>query len=174
MWEITPSSVEQGRTLDGNEQYCAAARAIDGDLSTRAATHTDNGAGWLKMKFDKTYFIHKIVIYYKFFHNWYHPQDSCVQTVDTFKECVDNDSNVDVSIYQEMVKQKFCGTLRLTYGPQQSHQIYTLLCNDEGNIVKLSKDNGNIVVFEIAVTGKCRAYFQLIILILSDLEGTLI
>ena len=163
MWEITPTSLEQGRTLNGDERYCAAARAIDGDLSTRAATHTDNGAGWLKMTFDKTYFIHKLVIYYQFFNNWYHSRDSCVQTVETFEECVDNDNNVDVSVYQGEVKQKSCGTLQLTYGLEQSNQIYTLLCNNEGNIVKLSKDNGNIVVFEIAVTSKCRAHFQLII-----------
>ena len=108
------------------------------------------------MKFDKTYFIHKIVIYYKFFNHWYHPQDSCVQRVDTFKECVDNDNNVDVSVYQEMVKQKSCGSLQLTYELEQSEQIYTLLCMSQGDTVKLSKNHGDIVVFEAAITSKCK------------------
>ena len=69
--------------------------------------------------------------------------------------CVDNGKNVSVSVHQGEVKQKSCGTLNLTYGLEQSDQIYTLLCNTEGDTVKLSKDHGNIVVLEMAVTGKC-------------------
>ena len=67
MTEITPSSVTQGKTFNNNEQCCAAAHAIDGDLSTGAATHTDNGAGWLKLQFAKTYFINRIITYYRFY-----------------------------------------------------------------------------------------------------------
>ena len=66
---------------------------------------------------------------------------------------MDNDSNVDVSVYLGDVKQKSCGTLQLTYGLEQSDQIYTLICNTEGDTVKLSKTTGNIVVFEIVITG---------------------
>ena len=65
---------------------------------------------------------------------------------------MDNDNNVDVSVYQGDVQQKSCGTLQLTYGMEQSDQIYTLICNTEGDTVKLSKDTGIIAVQEVAVT----------------------
>ena len=69
--EITPTSVTHGRTLRGIDTKFAAAHAVDKDLSTKAATHIDNGAGWLKLKFDRTYFINKIVIYRSFYNRWY-------------------------------------------------------------------------------------------------------
>ena len=125
---------------------------MDGDLSTVAVTITDNGAGWIKLEFDQTYFIHKVVIYYWFFTSWYNSSDYCAISESNFKECVDKDNNVDVSVYQGEVLQKSCGTLQLTYGLEQSDQIYTLLCNTEGDTVKLSKQTGYIAVYEIAVT----------------------
>ena len=64
---------------------------------------------------------------------------------------MDADNNVDVSVYQGDVKQKSCGTLQLTYGLEQSDQIYTLICNTEGDTVKLSKSTGNIAVNELVV-----------------------
>ena len=64
---------------------------------------------------------------------------------------MDNGNNVDVSVYQGDVKQKSCGTLQLTYGLEQSDQIYKLLCNVEGDTVKLSKSTGDIAVTEVAV-----------------------
>ena len=141
--------------MDGNEECCAAARAIDKDLSTEAATETGNGAGWIKLDFDKTYVIHKIVIYWRFLTNWYDPNAYCAQTDANFRECVNSENNVDVSVYNGGVHQKFCGTLQLTYGLEQSDQIYTLICNAEGDTVKLSKGTGNIVVMEVAVTSTC-------------------
>ena len=151
--EITPTSVTQGKTYNNNEDCCAAAHAIDKDLSTPAATHTDGGAGWIKLEFDKIYFIHKVVIYYKFYTNWYDPNEACITRIDVFEGCVSNDNNVDVSVYQGDVKQKSCGTLQLTYGLEQSDQIYTLLCNARGDTVKLSKDTGVIAIYEIATIG---------------------
>ena len=65
---------------------------------------------------------------------------------------MDNDNNVDVSVYQGDVKQKSCGTLQLTYGLEQSDQIYTLICSIEGDTVKLTKNSDVIVVYEIGVT----------------------
>ena len=106
----------------------------------------------MKLEFSKTHFIQKVVIYYRFYTNWYDPGNWCVQSEARFKGCVDWDNNVDVSLYQGEVKQKSCGTLQLTYGREQSDQIYTLLCNTEGDNVKLSKTSGNIVVVEVAVT----------------------
>ena len=62
---------------------------------------------------------------------------------------------MDVSVYQGEVKQKSCGTLQLTTGLKQSDQIYTLLCNTEGDTVKLSKglsySYSYIAVCEVAV-----------------------
>ena len=152
-------NVTQGNTVQSNGEYLIAARAVDKDLSTHAVTGTQNGAGWIKLEFDKTYLIHKVVFYYSFYTNWYHPNSWCVQSKANFKACVDNNNNVDVSVYQGDVKQKSCGTLQLTYGLEQSDQIYTLLCITEGDIVKLSKDQGHIVVYEVAVTSKCKLNF---------------
>ena len=152
MAEITPSKVTHGKTIYNIEEGFAAAHAVDKDLSTEAATETDNGAGWLKLDFDRTYFIHKVLIYYRFYTNWYQPSQWCVSSEAKFRNCVNDHNNVDVSVYQGEVKQKSCGTLQLTYGLEQSNQIYALLCNTEGDNVKLSKTSGNIVVVEVAVT----------------------
>ena len=158
--EITPTSVTQGNTLHNHEECCAAALAIDKDLSTQAVTGTPNGAGWIKLEFDKTYFINRVVIYYRFYTNWYKPSGGCAQSVNRFKACVDRDNNVDVSVYQAEVKQHSCGTLQLTYGLEQSDQIYTLICNAKGDMVNLSKSAGYIAVFEVVavVTGSVNSY----------------
>ena len=142
----------QGKTLSNNEEAYAATHAIDRDLMTEAATETGNGAGWIKLEFGKTYFIHKVIIYRRFFINWYRPSDWCTQSESNFRACVDLHNNVDVSVYQGVVQQKSCGTLQLTYGLEQSDQIYTLLCNTKGDTVKLSKNSGHISVMEVAVT----------------------
>ena len=111
-----------------------------------------NGACWIKVEFDKTYFIHKVVICYMFYTNWYHPNSWCVKSEANFRACVDSENNVDVSVYRGEVQPKSCGTLQLTYGLEQSDQIYTLLCNTEGDTVKLSKSTGKIAVYEVAVS----------------------
>ena len=152
--EITPKNVTQGDTIT---EY-KAQHAIDMDLSTTSATRTNGDKGWLKLEFDKTYFIHKVVIYYMFYTDWYDSTTTagCVESVDIFKSCADINNNVDVSVYQGEVKQKSCGTLQLNYGLEQSDQIYTLLCMTKGDTVKLSKSEGHIVVFELAVTSTCK------------------
>ena len=111
----------------------------------------------MKLKFDKTYFIHKVVIYYIFYTNWYdHNSNWCARSEANFRTCVDGDTNVDVSVYQGEVKQKSCGTLQLTYGLEQSDQIYTLICKTKGDSVFLNKEASEglnlITVTEIAVT----------------------
>ena len=147
----------QGKTYHNNEEAYAAAHAVDKDLSTLAATSTDNGAGWINLKFDKTYFIHKVVIYRRFFTNWYNPDEWCAQSEANFRICVDFDNNVDVSVYQRDVKQKSCGTLQLTYGLEQSDQIYALLCYAKGDNVMLRKETGNIAVYELVAITKADA-----------------
>ena len=150
--EITPATVTHGKKFKNDEESYGAVNAVDKNLATSSVTNTDNGAGWLKMEFDKTYYINKIVIYYRFYNNWYDPYHWCVQSEANFKECVDRDNDVDVSVYQGKVKQRSCGTLQLTYGLEQSDQIYTLLCNAIGDTVKLSKNWGTIVAHEVVVT----------------------
>ena len=153
MAEITPTSV----VLKQTEANHIAARAIDKDLSTAAVTFNEHEAVWLKLKFEKTYLMHKIIIYYKFYNYWYFGSKSwCDQSVDNFKTCLNIDSNVDVSVYQGDVKQKSCGPLQLTYGLEQSDQIYTLLCMAEGDTVKFSKSTGTIVLFDVVVIGRCK------------------
>ena len=66
-----------------------------------------------------------------------------------FRGCLNNDNNVDVSVYLGEVKQKSCGILQLTYGLEQLDQIYTLLCNTKGDTVKLTKEEGAIAVCEV-------------------------
>ena len=138
----------------------AAAHAVDKDLSTVAATITDYGAGWLKLQFDETHFIHKIIIYYIFYTDWYEPTLWCCETVANFKHCVDSHNKVDVSVYQGEVQQKSCGTLQLTYALEQSDQIYTFICNSKGDTVKLSKSTGRIAVCEVVVISTGNHYLK--------------
>ena len=162
--------VTQGKTLDNNEEWFAAKHAVDKFLPTFAVTETADGAGWLKLEFEKSYTIEFVVVYHRFYNNWYH-QSWCLQSEERFKACVNSENNVDVSVYQGDVKQKSCGTLQLTYGLEQSDQIYTLFCNTEGDTVKLSKSSGKILVAEIAVTttiGEMFYFSQLLTLFFSS------
>ena len=131
-----------------------AARAIDGDLSTAAGTTSRDEEGWIKINFDQKYFIHKVVIYYWFYNNWYDENGICTTSEARFVECAEYDGDVDVSVYQGDMKQKSCGTLQLTHGLEQSDQIYTLLCNTEGDTVKFSKNKEHVVVLEVAVISR--------------------
>ena len=142
----------QGHTFQNREDLYAAVHSVDKNLSTQAVTNTDDGAGWLKLQFDKSYFIHKVFMYYRFYTNWYSPSDYCTKNEVNFRACVDADSNVDVSVYKGEVEQKSCGTLQLTYGLEKSDQIYTLICNTEGDTLKLSKTTGTISASEISIT----------------------
>jgi hypothetical protein len=151
--EMTPTKVTQGATYQNNEEKYGAANAIDKDLSKMAATKNGDGERWLRIELGKTIFVHKIKIYYIFFTNWYDPNSYCAKSMSNFKKCVDLDRDTDVSVYQGNVEQKSCGTLKLTYGLEQSDQIYTLICNTEGDTVKLSKDKGQVSVAEIVITG---------------------
>ena len=65
------------------------------------------------------------------------------------------------------VKQRSCGTLQLTYGLEQSDQIYTLICNTEGDTVKLSKDTGFIAVYEVILISTGKRYHSMLILLVA-------
>ena len=58
-----------------------------------------------------------------------------------------------VSVNKDSVKQKECGTLQLTYGLEQSDQIYHISCGARGDMVKFSKTSGNIVLYEVVIVG---------------------
>ena len=141
----------QGKTYNNADTY-AATRVADRDLSTRAIAQSSNGETWLKLKFDKSYYIDKVIVHYLFYTNWFNPQVFCVKNEGNFRNCVNADTNVDVSVYEGEEKQKSCGTLQLTYGLKQSDQIYTLLCNTAGDTVKFSKSAGGISLCEVTVT----------------------
>ncbi|KAL5272129.1 hypothetical protein ACHWQZ_G000369 [Mnemiopsis leidyi] len=146
--EITPTSAEY------DTHGCCADNAIDKDLSTAAATSTVDGYGSLKIKFSSSYFFRMVLIYYRFYTNWFDPNLWCVLNEDNFKKCVDLHSDVDVSVYQGEVKQKSCGTLTLSNGLEQSDQIYTLLCNVPADNLRFTKTSpDHIVIAEVTVTG---------------------
>ena len=160
MAEITPAKVTQRQTYKSDEDCCKAEHAVDGLFSSAAVAQIDSAIeeAWLKLEFSKTLFIHKVMTYHLFYENWY-GQSSCCVSVDEFKKCVNNDNNINVSVYQDQVQQRSCGTVHRTYGLKQSDQIYSLICNIEGDTVKLSKRTlRNIAVLEVAVigTGKLR------------------
>ena len=154
MGEISPTKVTQSNTRSNNGNSFDAAYAVDHNFLTFSGAGTDDGNQpvWLKLEFDKAYFIHKVVIYYRFYIYWHDPDNYwCTQSVANFKACVNDENTVDVSVYKGNVRQKSCGTLQLTYGLEQSDQIYTLLCNTDGDTVKLSKSSGKIFVGEVVV-----------------------
>lgn len=158
--EITPIKVTQSVPLRNNEKLFKAAHAVDKDLATVALSSKVNGVAWLKLELGKSQFIHKFVIHHRFYTNWFNSDQWCQKSLGNFKSCIDDDNNVDVSVYRKDVKQKSCGTLQMTYGLKQSDQIYTLDCGIEGDSVKLSKTSfGNVAVTEIIITGIGRCFF---------------
>ena len=150
--EIKPTRATQRSTYDDNEGCCAAAHTIDKNLASPALTERAD-ISWMKMELGKVQIVHKVIIYYRFYNNWFF-EDYCSQSIDIYKSCIDDQNNVDVSVYHGEVQQKSCGTLQLTYGLEQSDQIYTLICNVEGDSVKLSKTTtGHIFVSEVVLIG---------------------
>ena len=150
----------QGKTLSNDEELFGTGNAVDKDFLTAAATDSVNGTGWIKFNFDSTVFVKNIIIYYRFYTDWFDPEDGCVTDKERFWSCSENDNNANVSVYQGDVQQKSCGTLHLSKGLEQSDQIYTLLCNTEGDTVKLSKDTGVIAVFEVVVVTRLQCKFS--------------
>ena len=139
-----------GKTLNDKEGQNSASHLVDKNLKTRAAVEAFGGEAWMKLEFEREYFIQRVVIYNRFYENWF-TVGLCGQTIEKFKSCIDDQKNVDVSVYQRDVKQKSCGTLQPTYGLEQSDQIYTLVCDAKGDILKLTKLSGKFYIWEIVV-----------------------
>ena len=81
--EITPIRATQSKTNEGNEARYGPTNAIDQDLKTPAGINIENGAVWLKLQFDRTYHVRKIIIYYKFSNYWYDPNSAIVVALKT-------------------------------------------------------------------------------------------
>ena len=76
--EIMPVKMTQQYTLDGNEKSNAANFCCDKDLSTHAVSTNSVGEMWLKVEFDKVQFVTKVVVYTRFYNNWYQADHWCV------------------------------------------------------------------------------------------------
>ena len=117
----------------------------------KALSDPANGEVWLRLEFGKTYFIGDVTMYLAFYTDWLWPNSWFTKSITNYKNYVDINNNIDVSVYHGDVKRKLCGTVQRTYGLEQTDQIYTLICNAEGDSVKLSKSTGNIIVCEVVV-----------------------
>lgn len=103
----------------------------------------------------KPHFIHKVVIHHVYYTGW--DFDEYCKPESKFIECIEEHTDVEVSVYKGDIKQKSCGVLSLNYGLKKSDQVYNLFCNTEGDKIKLTKSSGQIVIYEIAITStrKC-------------------
>ena len=81
--------------------------------------------------------------------------------MENYKSCVDIENNADLYVYQGDIFKKYCGTLQLTYALEQSDQIYTLLCNAEGDAVKFSQNKGFLQVYEVVAVSKNRGMLSM-------------
>ena len=85
--ELTPVTTTQLKSYDDDEDQYKAAHAVDKDLSTVSVAETKNGETWLKLEFERNYFIHTITIYHQFYTNWYDPAHWCVQSYSNYQTC---------------------------------------------------------------------------------------
>ena len=152
MAEIIPIKATNGKTVNDNENK-GASRAVDKNLRTDAAVEaTSEEEAWIKLEFDSEYFIHRVIIYNRFYNDWF-TDGLCAQSYYNFKICISNQKNVAVSVLKGEVMQKSCGKLQPTNGQEQADQIYTMICNARGDTVRLKKNSGKFHIWEVVVTG---------------------
>ena len=109
---------------------------------------------WIKLAFENINFIHEVRVYFRFYKDWYR-RVNCVDNVEKFEKCVDEENDIELSVYQEENQVKICGIFQRTYGLEQSYQIYSLYCNVEGDSIKLRKTTPAVIgIYEVVVTGK--------------------
>ena len=128
--------------------------AMDKLLSTRAVATADTaGDIWMLMEFDTSYSVHSITIHQLFYTAWF-DSNACVKSEESYKECQDSQDNVEISIYENGVSKKSCDKLILDDGLEQEDQIYSVVCLEVGDSVKLTKDTGEgyIRIYEIVIT----------------------
>ena len=78
---MKPTKATQGSTYDDNEGCCAAAHAIDKSLASSALTKRAE-TNWIKIEFGKIQIVHKVIIYYRFYNNWFFQEGYCSQSID--------------------------------------------------------------------------------------------
>ena len=156
--EITPVA---GYQSSADSPY----HAFDKDLSTSSWTNLD-GPSWLRLEFNRTYFIHKVIIYQMFYNDWYDSTAPCVASKGSYKACKDGTNNVTVSVVAAAGTETLCGSLQMTYGLEQESQVYTIVCRVQGNALLLSSTSGNITISEIVVTSAGRYTARLFLIIL--------
>ena len=76
--EIVPVTMTQQYTFGGNEINNAAKFCCDKDLSTHAAATATDGEMWLKLEIDKVYLLLQVVVYTRFYNNWFDPAHTCI------------------------------------------------------------------------------------------------
>ena len=149
--EIIPIGAEEG-AIFGNIEKNSAEAAIDRNLLsfTRISKDSATGSVWMKFWLDKSYFISKVIIYDRFFVDWYSPNNTCAKNEDNYASCLKNRDGVAVT-----VGLNSCGSLQMMVNRlEQADQIYTLLCNAEGRTVLLtSADEKTLSIRDIAVIG---------------------
>lgn len=154
---ITPVKASQSKVLRGDNNF-RASNAIDNNLKTDATSVVVDGEVWFKLELGKTYFIDKVIVHTIFYNtDWpatEYASSWCNKRLANYRYCKDGHTNVDVSVYKGEKRQKSCGTIEMTYGLEQSDQIYTVSCGWNsvmGDIIKLSKSKGEISIVEIIV-----------------------
>ena len=76
--EIKPVKMTQQNTFNDNDGCCAVKFCCDKDLSTHAAsTNVGGDERWLKLEIGKVSFVLEIVVYSRFFNNWFDPNHDC-------------------------------------------------------------------------------------------------
>ena len=73
---------------------------MDKDIGFTSLTYAENGGVSFDFDFDKIYFISEVTVYFVFYTDWFWPNDWFVQSLKDFKICVDENNNVDVSVYK--------------------------------------------------------------------------
>ena len=147
--EIVPMKAE---TKEDAAKEDTAKKLIDTNLFTRAilVKNDSTNSSWIKISLDRPYFITKVVLYNKFFVDWYVPDDVCVVNTDHFKTC-----NSKIDGLKVTVSEKICATLQVfPTALDQKDQVYSLLCNVEGKEVLLSKtEEGKFSIRDVAILG---------------------
>ena len=135
--EIIPASVEHSKTLWDNEEYYAAAHAIDLDLDTKSSTSPGSeGKMWLKVNLAKLNCIQQVIWYYDS-----NPRNTWTCTSTDCSSC----------------EGRGCSNLLLTTSAEKTSSDNLPLTSDcrYGDTVKLEKVSGSSFgVYEIAITGK--------------------
>ena len=141
-----------GEVFGKNAEKHGSKHAFDGNLETKSATRE-----WLKLEFGRSYFIHRVVIYFQFFAGWYDSTDYCVQDLAKFSICAKGRNGTKVAVHEGDKEKKSCGQIVTTLRPNQKDQIHDLVCNVRGNAVVISEgENGFVAIQEVVIqsTGK--------------------